>query len=187
MFHLATHAFFKALLFLGAGSVIHGISDEQNIWKMGRLKEKMPVTYWTFLAATLALVRLPAVERILQQGRHFGGGVGRAARPCSPWASWWLFSPRFTCSAFSSWCFWARRNPILPAPCPRVAQGDDHAADVVVGGRGCSADFLASSNLSRRNSGSRRRRSLRPSNRFKPRRWRRAWAWRLLHRVVAGV
>ena len=55
MFHLATHAFFKALLFLGAGSVIHALSREQNIWKMGRLKEKMPVTYWTFLAGTLAL------------------------------------------------------------------------------------------------------------------------------------
>ncbi len=55
MFHLATHAFFKALLFLGAGSVIHALSQEQDIWKMGRLKEKMPVTYWTFLAGTLAL------------------------------------------------------------------------------------------------------------------------------------
>ena len=55
MFHLATHAFFKALLFLGAGSVIHALSQEQNIWKMGRLRKKMPVTYWTFLAGTLAL------------------------------------------------------------------------------------------------------------------------------------
>jgi NADH-quinone oxidoreductase subunit L len=59
MFHLATHAFFKALLFLGAGSVIHGLSGEQDIWKMGRLREKMPVTYWTFLAATLALCGCP--------------------------------------------------------------------------------------------------------------------------------
>jgi NADH-quinone oxidoreductase subunit L len=55
MFHLAAHSFFKALLFLGAGSVIHALSHEQDIWKMGRLKEKMPITYWTFLAATLAL------------------------------------------------------------------------------------------------------------------------------------
>ncbi|HZM02197.1 MAG TPA: NADH-quinone oxidoreductase subunit L, partial [Candidatus Saccharimonadales bacterium] len=55
MFHLATHAFFKALLFLGAGAVIHALSHEQDIWKMGRLKEKMPITYWTFLAGTLAL------------------------------------------------------------------------------------------------------------------------------------
>jgi len=59
MFHLATHAFFKALLFLGAGSVIHALSQEQSIWKMGRLKEKMPVTYWTFLAGTLALCGCP--------------------------------------------------------------------------------------------------------------------------------
>jgi NADH-quinone oxidoreductase subunit L len=58
MFHLTTHAFFKALLFLAAGSVIHGMSDEQNIWKMGRLKEKLPVTWWTFLAGTLALCGL---------------------------------------------------------------------------------------------------------------------------------
>jgi NADH-quinone oxidoreductase subunit L len=58
MFHLATHAFFKALLFLGAGSVIHALHDEQDIWKMGRLKEKMPVTYWTFLIGTLALCGL---------------------------------------------------------------------------------------------------------------------------------
>jgi NADH-quinone oxidoreductase subunit L len=58
MYHLTTHACFKALLFLAAGSVIHGLSQEQNIWKMGRLKDKMPVTYWTFLAGTLALCGL---------------------------------------------------------------------------------------------------------------------------------
>jgi NADH-quinone oxidoreductase subunit L len=58
MFHLATHAFFKALLFLAAGSVIHGLSHEQNIWKMGGLKNRLPVTYWTFLAGTLALCGL---------------------------------------------------------------------------------------------------------------------------------
>jgi NADH-quinone oxidoreductase subunit L len=55
MYHLTTHAFFKALLFLGAGSVIHAMHHEQNIWKMGALKRKMPVTYWTFMVGTLAL------------------------------------------------------------------------------------------------------------------------------------
>jgi NADH-quinone oxidoreductase subunit L len=55
MFHLTTHAFFKALLFLGAGSVILALHHEQNIWKMGGLRKKMPVTFWTFLAGTLAL------------------------------------------------------------------------------------------------------------------------------------
>jgi NADH-quinone oxidoreductase subunit L len=55
MFHLTTHAFFKALLFLGAGSVIHAMHHEHDIWKMGALRKKMPVTFWTFMVGTLAL------------------------------------------------------------------------------------------------------------------------------------
>jgi NADH-quinone oxidoreductase subunit L len=55
MFHLTTHAFFKALLFLGAGSVIHALHEEQDIWKMGGLRDKMGITFWTFLIGTLAL------------------------------------------------------------------------------------------------------------------------------------
>jgi NADH-quinone oxidoreductase subunit L len=56
-----THAFFKALLFLGAGSVIHGMSGEQDIQKMGGLREKMPVTFWTFLVGTLAIAGAPGL------------------------------------------------------------------------------------------------------------------------------
>ena len=59
MYHLSTHAFFKALLFLAAGSVIHSLQGEQNIWRMGGLAGKMRVTYWTFVAGTLALAGLP--------------------------------------------------------------------------------------------------------------------------------
>ncbi len=55
IFHLMTHAFFKALLFLGSGSVIHGLHGEQDMRKMGNLKKYMPITYWTFLLATLAI------------------------------------------------------------------------------------------------------------------------------------
>jgi len=55
MFHLTTHAFFKALLFLSAGSVIIALHHEQNIWKMGDLRKKMPATFWTFLVGALAL------------------------------------------------------------------------------------------------------------------------------------
>jgi NADH-quinone oxidoreductase subunit L len=58
MFHLTTHAFFKALLFLGAGSVIIALHHEQDIWKMGALRRKMPVTFWTFMFGTLALAGL---------------------------------------------------------------------------------------------------------------------------------
>jgi len=59
MYHLTTHAFFKALLFLGAGSVILALHHEQDIWKMGGLAKKMPLTYWTFLIGTLALCGVP--------------------------------------------------------------------------------------------------------------------------------
>jgi NADH-quinone oxidoreductase subunit L len=55
MFHLTTHAFFKALLFLGAGSVILALHHEQDIWKMGGLRKRMPVTFWTFMVGTFAL------------------------------------------------------------------------------------------------------------------------------------
>jgi NADH-quinone oxidoreductase subunit L len=54
IFHLVTHAFFKGLLFLGAGSVIHGLHDEQDIRNMGGLRRWMPLTFWTFLTASFA-------------------------------------------------------------------------------------------------------------------------------------
>ncbi|MBF0274684.1 MAG: NADH-quinone oxidoreductase subunit L [Nitrospinae bacterium] len=59
IFHLMTHAFFKALLFLSAGSVIHGLNGEQDIRKMGGLKEKMPVTFYCFMIGSLALCGFP--------------------------------------------------------------------------------------------------------------------------------
>jgi NADH-quinone oxidoreductase subunit L len=62
IFHLITHAFFKALLFLGSGAVIHAMHEEQDIQKMGGLKEYLPVTYWTFLAAALAISGIPPLS-----------------------------------------------------------------------------------------------------------------------------
>lgn len=59
IFHVMTHAFFKGLLFLGAGSVIHGMHHEQDIKKMGGLKKHMPVTYMTFLMGTIAISGIP--------------------------------------------------------------------------------------------------------------------------------
>jgi len=59
IFHLMTHAFFKACLFLGAGAVIHAMNGEENIQKMGGLKSKLPITYWTFLIASLAIAGFP--------------------------------------------------------------------------------------------------------------------------------
>jgi len=59
MFHLTTHAFFKALLFLAAGSVIIGMHHEQDIWQMGNLRKKMPITFLTFTIGTFALCGVP--------------------------------------------------------------------------------------------------------------------------------
>jgi NADH-quinone oxidoreductase subunit L len=59
MFHLTTHAFFKALLFLGSGSVILGCHHEQDIFRMGGLRRRMPVTFWTFTVAVAAITGVP--------------------------------------------------------------------------------------------------------------------------------
>ncbi len=59
LFHVMTHAFFKALMFLGSGSVIHAMSGEQDIRKMGGLKKKLPITYLTFLVGWLAIIGVP--------------------------------------------------------------------------------------------------------------------------------
>lgn len=67
MFHLMTHAFFKALLFLGAGSVIHAMRGEQDMRFMGGLKSKIPVTYWTFLIGTLAIAGIPPLSGMISK------------------------------------------------------------------------------------------------------------------------
>src|SRR5688572_15368586 len=61
IFHLYTHAFFKALLFLGSGAVIHALHGEQDIRNMGGLKRYLPVTYWTFLIGSLAIAGVPGL------------------------------------------------------------------------------------------------------------------------------
>jgi len=86
MFHLTTHAFFKALLFLAAGSVIIGMHHEQDIWQMGNLRKKMPVTFLTFTIGTLALCGVPPfsgfyskdaiLAQALEQHNYILFGVG---------------------------------------------------------------------------------------------------------------
>ncbi len=65
MFHLFTHAFFKALLFLGAGSIIIMLHHEQNIWKMGGLARHLPITFLTFVVGALASDWFPIIQRVL--------------------------------------------------------------------------------------------------------------------------
>ena len=61
IFHLYTHAFFKALLFLGSGSVIHAVGGEQDMRRMGGLKDRIPVTYKTMLVGALAIAGIPGL------------------------------------------------------------------------------------------------------------------------------
>ncbi|MBW5290923.1 MAG: NADH-ubiquinone oxidoreductase chain L [Candidatus Ruthia sp. Asou_11_S2] len=84
IFHLMTHAFFKALLFLGAGSVIVAMHHQQDIRKMGGLHKKMPITYWTALIGTLALIGFPGFagfysKDMIIEAVHFSS---------LPYASW---------------------------------------------------------------------------------------------------
>jgi len=86
IFHVVTHAFFKACLFLGSGSVIHSCSGEQDIRRMGGLKRFMPVTYWTFLIATIAIAGIPPfagffskdeiLAKVFEAGVTDAGGFG---------------------------------------------------------------------------------------------------------------
>ena len=62
IFHLYTHAFFKALLFLGSGAVIHALAGEQDLRRMGGLKRELPLTYWTFLIGALAIAGVPLLS-----------------------------------------------------------------------------------------------------------------------------
>ncbi|MFN3873056.1 MAG: NADH-quinone oxidoreductase subunit L [Ignavibacterium sp.] len=66
-FHLVTHAFFKAALFLGSGSVIHAMHHEQDIRYMGGLRKKMPLTYWTFVISSLAIAGIPLTSGFLSK------------------------------------------------------------------------------------------------------------------------
>src|SRR5437762_3734348 len=59
IFHLYTHAFFKALLFLGSGAVIHALAGEQDLRRMGGLRRELPITYWTFLVGAIAISGVP--------------------------------------------------------------------------------------------------------------------------------
>lgn len=72
IFHVTTHAFFKALLFLGSGSVIHGLHHEQDIRKMGGLRKIMPITHFTFLIGTLAISGIPLLSGFFSKDEIIG-------------------------------------------------------------------------------------------------------------------
>jgi NADH-quinone oxidoreductase subunit L len=78
IFHLYTHAFFKALLFLGSGAVIHALAGEQDIRNMGGLRKGLPITYWTFLVGAIAIAGIPPLAGFFSKDeilwKTFAGG-----------------------------------------------------------------------------------------------------------------
>ncbi len=104
IFHLVTHAFFKALLFLGAGSVIHGMSDEQDMHKMGGLRRHMPVTFVTFLAGAAALSGLPLLSGFFSKDEILAHtfGNGQAGSPLY-FALWGVGILTAAMTAFYTW------------------------------------------------------------------------------------
>jgi NADH-quinone oxidoreductase subunit L len=100
IFHLYTHAYFKALLFLASGSVIHALNDEQDMQKMGGLKKYMPVTYWVFIIATLSITGIPGFAGFFSKDEilwraYLGGDMGRFL--------WFLGTAAALMTAFYSW------------------------------------------------------------------------------------
>jgi len=83
IFHVTTHAFFKALLFLSAGSVIHGMGGEQDIRNMGGLRKAMPVTFWVFLIGTMAIAGFPFLSGFFSKDEIFAFTYAHGGR------LWW--------------------------------------------------------------------------------------------------
>ncbi|HSP15791.1 MAG TPA: NADH-quinone oxidoreductase subunit L [Thermoanaerobaculia bacterium] len=101
LFHVVTHAFFKACLFLGSGSVIHAMSGEQDIRKMGGLRSKIPITYWTFLIATIAIAGFPPFAGFFSKDEILSSAL---ANPYFPkpfsWMIWILGTLAAFCTAY---------------------------------------------------------------------------------------
>jgi len=86
MFHVTTHAFFKALLFLGAGSVIHALGGEQDIRNMGGLRKALPITFWIFLIGTFAISGFPLLSGFFSKDEIFAHVYDHGG------ASWWALA-----------------------------------------------------------------------------------------------
>jgi NADH-quinone oxidoreductase subunit L len=100
IFHLMTHAFFKALLFLAAGSVIIGMHHEQDMRKMGGLKKYMPITYWTSLIGSLALIGFPGTSGFFSKDALIEA-VHASHIPGATYAYWCVFLGVFVTAFYS--------------------------------------------------------------------------------------
>src|SRR6266850_3026602 len=99
IFHVMTHAFFKALMFLGAGSVIHGMHHEQDMRRMGGLRKYMPYTHWTFLAGWLAICGIIPFSGFWSKDEILWNAAATTFVPYG-WVFWLIGTIAATCTAF---------------------------------------------------------------------------------------
>ena len=99
IFHVMTHAFFKALMFLGAGSVIHAMHHEQDMRRMGNLRKYMPKTYWTFFAGWLAICGIIPFSGFWSKDEILWNAASTDYVP-SGWLLWLIATVAATCTAF---------------------------------------------------------------------------------------
>jgi NADH-quinone oxidoreductase subunit L len=114
IFHVMTHAFFKALMFLGAGSVIHGMHHEQDMRRMGGLKKYMPYTYWTFLAGWLAICGIIPFSGFWSKDEILWNAASTTQIPLG-WLIWLVGTIAAVCTAFymtrlMAMTFWGRER-----------------------------------------------------------------------------
>jgi NADH-quinone oxidoreductase subunit L len=114
IFHVMTHAFFKALMFLGAGSVIHGMHHEQDMRRMGGLKKYMPYTYWTFMAGWLAICGVIPFSGFWSKDEILWNAASTTHIPLG-WLVWLIGTIAATCTAFymtrlMAMTFWGRER-----------------------------------------------------------------------------
>ena len=130
IFHVMTHAFFKALMFLGAGSVIHGMHHEQDMRRMGGLKKYMPYTYWTFFAGWLAICGILPFSGFWSKDEILWQAASTTHIPLG-WLVWLVGTIAATCTAFymtrlMAMTFWGKER-FLEAPAGGEAD-EAHAA-----------------------------------------------------------
>ena len=130
IFHVMTHAFFKALMFLGAGSVIHGMHHEQDMRRMGGLKKYMPYTYLTFLAGWLAICGIIPFSGFWSKDEILWNAASTTYIPYG-WVLWLVATIAATCTAFymtrlMAMTFWGKEKFLEP---PAGGEADEaHAA-----------------------------------------------------------
>ncbi len=130
IFHVMTHAFFKALMFLGAGSVIHGMHHEQDMRRMGGLKKYMPITYLTFLAGWLAICGIIPFSGFWSKDEILWNAASTRHIPVG-WIVWLVGTIAATCTAFymtrlMAMTFWGKEKFLEP---PAGGEADEaHAS-----------------------------------------------------------